>query len=430
MRLLAVLVLVGACGDDSLAITGSITQRFANDRGTTERTEDLSGATFAAYFGAMAYVGRGDPAGFEILDVPDGPFVLRDDAHWWNETTRELHWTANLAGRATASAATKATPLALSLTELTPWRASDDLVIACPNNGTITQLLGATLQLPADATAVSGAGDWSRLANAFPSFAPYLLDPAQGDDVLVLHMAATAEAPQVTSIVDWLKAPAPAQADGATATLAGRFAHPAVNAALDAAVDLDGFAALVAASYDAPMSRSWVASASATPNAAPDAEFAIQLARLADPSAALRTGHAAYANPLGSAFAVSMSATYYVVDASAHVVGEVSASSPGGAISLTAPAWLPTRTTLARTTEGIEIALAAAPAGVTGFTATVARPDSSFAGLKPIAFVSISGTRIVLPPDAFPAGDYILAVGASLPDGTYVQARTPVAHLP
>jgi cysteine-rich repeat protein len=238
VKRLALLLLLGGCNsllgiddlhlsdagaDDDVApdapvappdtVVGTSNVRYiALDGATTQAPEDLSGWTVQAYIpddtqtsGYRIVDGEGLADGtFSIADVPeDATYMLRLLApelpgrpapvpRFFVTDEHVLDLGYNVVGRADAVLATQPSPFSLSITNMQPWVAGDQIVVDSFNSGSESYpMFWASLTNPpaVGATALSSMGfDWVESLTYQPfGGLPALVDASKGDDLFITH---------------------------------------------------------------------------------------------------------------------------------------------------------------------------------------------------------------------------------------------------
>jgi hypothetical protein len=254
MRLAAAAVLLAGCVDSRSTVHGAYVYRYP-DGNTFPRS--LVNEQFQAYVlqgGGFVPYPREPVAGhadgtFEIPDVPDGPFLLRrtvgslygvflpEQEHTFVET-----WDV-LGGPYAASVATP-TPVELDATGLAAWQPDDVLFVDCFGNA--SENVGPELSPPlgAGATAIHASFDWAAGYSWGAGGAPFLMDPAAGDELVISRSTAHTEGDLHTwTMTQVLAAPAPAQVEGEVSRVSGAFVDVPQAAQLAATIPGDALAA-------------------------------------------------------------------------------------------------------------------------------------------------------------------------------------------
>jgi hypothetical protein len=439
-----VLLTVAACTQPTTAITGRSTDTFITPTGTVTRPSDLSSTTIEAYFlgddgSYHSYLGESPVAGmFEILDVPDGPFLLRAGDAWTSYDSHDVAISNTYIGRPDAvmstsfgSAATKPTTLGLSAGALAPWSPADLLVADCWGNGTENWgLFGLDPPIGSGATSFEGAFPWSVPTGAGYSFEPdgfpTLMNADEGDALVVSRSTASiAGAATVETLTQLMNAPGVDQVNGGSAATGGTFADVAMTSQIEVAVDPSEFVATFG-SGSASLSIGLITS----PGASAGLVMGPDLVSIGeDPATTAVDVTLQYGDPFDPSWPVLVDASYYeapvirglFLQANSVELIAVSASYTFHPAAVASSPMLD-GTSLAGsdvTWDGASpLAFAVTlPDGASGFTLTLY--DATDLDAEPSSF-TVDGATVMLPPDVFVSGHaYAMQIGTSVSSTAY-----------
>ncbi len=255
-------------------INGTSIGIYLSAQGEVRKPDDAAHLGVQALSGGsgavMAYPAKGGADGsFTIDKVPDGPFWLQvgSDRFLWTQR-RDVNLNHYHPGRPDPKlAATSPTTVVFSLSGLAPWQDADDIQFTAANLNLNESPLSYTDTLPniGDMTLGMASLDWSQIS------APYLIDGAKGDAVILgqLEAAVTAMGVPFLALTRSLAVPSFTQVDGGKTTVAGALVNTAPGGNFQAIWKRSRFESLLLNVNPSATSYSQDASLSANP-AGPD----------------------------------------------------------------------------------------------------------------------------------------------------------------
>jgi hypothetical protein len=430
-----VLLAVAACTQPTATtITGHSTDTFITPTGTVTRPTDLSSTKIEAYFlgddgSYHSYLAEILAAGvFEILDVPDGPFLLRAGDAWTTYDSHDVAMSNTYIGRTDAvmstsfgSAATKPTTLGLSAGLLAPWSPADVLVADCWGNGTENWgLFGLDPPIGSGATSFDGAFPWSAPTGAGysfePGYFPYLMNADEGDALVVSRSTASiAGAATVETLTQVMNAPGVDQVNGGSAATGGTFADVAATSQIELAIDPAEFVAAFG-------SGSFSIDVLTGPGTSAGLVMGPGLVSIAeDPATTAVDVTLPYGDPFDATWPVLVYAGYYVQQGEIVASGELV---PASASYTFHPAPIASSPMLDRAPLDGNVAWngisplafsVSLPDGASGFVITLRDMPGETQQL-----ITVEGSAVTLPPDVFTPGDtYTMQIGTSVSSTAY-----------